>query len=100
MIYAAEDRKSEKNYTFLPKFFDVIDNAQLQYNWLITACEFNVANPIEDEYFAKGYCWITGEELTVAVTMGGVDITSSVYSDGVITIARVTGDLEIGRAHV
>ena len=67
MIYAAEDRKSEKNYTFLPKLFDVIDNAQLQYNWLITACEFNVANPLEDEYFAKGYCWISGEELTAIV---------------------------------
>ena len=67
MIYAAEDRKSEKHYTFLPKLFDVIDNAQLQYNWLITACEFNVANPIEDEYFAKGYCWISGEELTTIV---------------------------------
>ena len=67
MIYTAEDRKSEKYYTFLPKLFDVIDNSQLQYNWLITACEFNVANPIEDEYFAKGYCWISGEELTAVV---------------------------------
>lgn len=64
MIYSAEDRKSEKYFTFLPKLFDVIDNAQLKYNWLITACEFNVPNPIEDEYFAKGYCWISGEELT------------------------------------
>ena len=64
MIYSAEDRKSEKYYTFLPKLFDVIDNAQLQYNWLVTACESNVSNRIEDEYFAKGYCWISGEELT------------------------------------
>ena len=64
MIYSAEDRKSEKYYTFLPKLFDVIGNAQLKYNWLITACECNVANRIEDEYFAKGYCWISGEELT------------------------------------
>ena len=64
MIYSAEDRKSEKYYTFLPKLFDVFDNAQLQYNWLVTACESNVSNRIEEEYFAKGYCWISGEELT------------------------------------
>ena len=67
MIYAAEVRKGERYYTFLPKLFDVIDNAQMQYNWLITACEFNAANPIEDEYFARGYCWISGKELTSIV---------------------------------
>ena len=67
MIYAAENRKSEKYYTFLPKLFDVIGNAQLKYNWLITACECNVANRIEDAYFAKGYCWISGEELAAIV---------------------------------
>ena len=67
MIYAAEVRKGEKHYTFLPKLFDLINNAQLQYNWLITACECNVPNRIEDEYFAKGYCWLTGEELTAIV---------------------------------
>lgn len=32
---------------------------------------------------------------TVMVTMGGVDITSSVYRDGVITINAVTGDIVI-----
>lgn len=32
---------------------------------------------------------------TVNVTMGGVDITSSVYSDGVINIPAVTGDIII-----
>ena len=67
MIYAAEDRKSEGYYSYLPKLFDVIDHGQLQYNWLITACEFNMANRIEDEYFARGYCWISGEELTAVV---------------------------------
>lgn len=32
---------------------------------------------------------------TVTVTMGGVDITSTAYSNGVITIASVTGDIVI-----
>lgn len=32
---------------------------------------------------------------TVKVTMGGVDVTSSVYSNGVITISEVTGDIVI-----
>ena len=37
-----------------------------------------------------------GYELsTVTVTMGGVDITSTVYSDGIISISSVTGDLAI-----
>lgn len=31
----------------------------------------------------------------ISVTMGGVDITSSAYNDGVITIAEVTGDVVI-----
>lgn len=31
----------------------------------------------------------------VTVTMGGVDITSTAYADGVISIATVTGDVEI-----
>ena len=32
---------------------------------------------------------------TVTVTMGGIDITSSAYSDGVVTIANVTGNITI-----
>ena len=32
---------------------------------------------------------------TVTITMGGVDITSTAYADGVIIIAAVTGDVEI-----
>lgn len=38
----------------------------------------------------------TGYKLnTVTVTMGGVDVTASVYADAVITIAQVTGDIVI-----
>ena len=35
------------------------------------------------------------EMQTVTVTMGGVDVTSSVYSNGTISIASVTGDIVI-----
>ena len=38
---------------------------------------------------------ITGENVTVSVTMGGVDITDTAYANGVVTIAAVTGDLVI-----
>ena len=38
---------------------------------------------------------LTGEDLTVTVTMGGVDITETAYKNGVISIPAVTGDLVI-----
>ena len=38
---------------------------------------------------------LTGDNLTVQVTMGGVDVTDEVYSDGVISIAEVTGALSV-----
>ena len=38
---------------------------------------------------------ITGDNVTVSVTMGGVDITASVYTGGVINITGVTGDIVI-----
>ena len=38
---------------------------------------------------------ITGENVTVTVTMGGVDITASVYAESVVRIPKVTGDVVI-----
>ena len=38
---------------------------------------------------------ITGENVIVTVTMGGVDITDQVYADGKIAISAVTGDVVI-----
>lgn len=67
MIYGAINEKGEKYYTYLPKLFDAIDNAQKNYNWLVTACDCNVQNRVEDEYLKQGYCWISGEELTKVV---------------------------------
>ena len=38
---------------------------------------------------------ITGEAVTVSVAMGDVDITDTAYTNGVITVEAVTGDLVI-----
>lgn len=38
---------------------------------------------------------LTGEDLTVTVTMGDVDITNDCYAKGVVSIASVTGDVVI-----
>ena len=67
MVYGAINEKGEKYYTYLPKLFDAIDNAQKNYNWLVTACDCNVQNRVEDECLKQGYCWISGEELTKVV---------------------------------
>ena len=67
MVYGAINEKGEKYYTYLPKLFDSIDNAQKNYNWLVTACDCNVQNRVEDECLKQGYCWISGDELTKVV---------------------------------
>lgn len=67
MVYGAISEQDEKYYTYLPKLFDAIDHAQLEYNWLVTACDCNCSNKVENEYLAQGYCWISGEELSQIV---------------------------------
>ena len=67
MVYGAINEKGEKFYTYLPKLFDAIDNAQRNYNWLITACDCNVQNQVYDECLKHGYCWISGDALTEIV---------------------------------
>ncbi len=68
MVYAAINEKDEKLYTYLPKLFDAIGNAQLNYNWLVTDCFCNISNPVERETEEKGWCWISGAELTELVS--------------------------------
>ena len=67
MVYGAINEKGEKYYTYLPKLFDAIDNAQKNYNWLVTACDCNRPNRVEDEFLKQGYCWISGDALTEIV---------------------------------
>ena len=68
-------------------------------NELINCISSNSAESIKENaaYSATltandGYTLTGG---TMTVTMGGVDITATVYADGVISIAAVTGDVEI-----
>ena len=44
--------------------FQGINNAQKQYNWLITDCECYPKNKEIEELFDQKYCWLSGEELT------------------------------------
>ena len=67
MVYGAINEKGERFFTYLPKLFDAIDNAQLNYNWLVTDCFCNIDNPVMRQEREKGYCWISGEELTKLV---------------------------------
>ena len=64
MTYGVIDRKNQKFYTYLSKVFQGINNAQKQYNWLITDCECYPKNKEIEELFDQKYCWLSGEELT------------------------------------
>ena len=43
---------------------------------------------------------ITGENLKVTVTMGGVDVTSGYYANGVVSVGNVTDDIVINAAGI
>ena len=94
------------------KGMDYISNAVLET--LLGDCDMepgeNVVHSVTHELsgaesslsFYKGVSYgksfittITGENITVTVTMGGVDITDQVYADGKITISAVTDDVVI-----
>ena len=80
MVYGAINKKGETYYTYLPKLFDAIGHAQLNYNWLVTACACNVPNRIETECQRQGYCWISGEELTAIVQQQDIQWIWAVFS--------------------
>lgn len=67
MVYGAINEHGEDYFTYLPKLFGAIGNAQLNYNWLITDCFCNISSPVEDDVNRHGYCWISGEDLTALV---------------------------------
>lgn len=64
MVYGVIDGESHKFYTYLDDIFPAIQNAQMNYNWLITDCYCNMSNTIKEEIDRQGYCWISGEALT------------------------------------
>lgn len=56
--------KNNEYHTFLKKVFDLIDNKQLDYNWLISDFECYPITQKNIELLSNEWCWITGEELT------------------------------------
>ena len=77
-----------------------IDNVLTYYtierNLISCTSSSNVANVLENSVHTETLSADDGYELdSVVITMGGEDITNSVYSDGVISITNVTGDIVI-----
>lgn len=64
-------------------------------NNLTNVTNSNNANAVEDGSAYSATLTPSGEMTNVTVTMGGVDITASAYSNGVIKIPAVTGDVII-----
>lgn len=58
--------KGEKYYTNMSRVFNAIQNAQKDYNWLITDLD-GYPNSLYNDYMNNGYIWITGEHLTEIV---------------------------------
>jgi hypothetical protein len=54
-----------------------------------------LAVPEHTQYYAELTCPDGYEIQTVTVTMGGVDVTDTVYESGIIDIAEVNGDIQI-----
>lgn len=68
----------------------------IAYNLTDVTASNNTIAIVEGETYLTTLSVDSGYALdVVTVTMGGVDITSTAYSNGVITIANVTGDIVI-----
>lgn len=80
MVYGVIDSGSHKFYTYLRDVFPAIQNAQQNYNWLITDCDCNMSNPIWEEIDRQGYCWITGEALTAFAQQDKTQWIGAVFS--------------------
>lgn len=59
--------KGQTYYTQLRPIFESLDNAQLNYNWLITDFQGIPNNPDYDRMLNQDYCWLSGEQLTEMV---------------------------------
>lgn len=67
MVYGVINERGEKLYTYLSKLFESIDNAQLDYNWLITDAFCNIPSRVDEDIADHGYCWLSGDALTKLV---------------------------------
>lgn len=57
-------REGEEYFTHLSSIFSAIDNAQKNYNWLVTDCVCYPRSAEIDVLLSKEYCWLSGEELS------------------------------------
>ena len=67
MTYGIIDRKNHTYYTYMSKVFQAMDNAQLQYNWLITNCICYPQNSDIEKRLDQEYCWLSGDELSAII---------------------------------
>lgn len=67
MVYGAILEKGEPFYTSMNRVFQAIENAQTEYNWLITDCECCPKSPDINALLSQNYCWLSGCELTSIV---------------------------------
>ncbi len=72
---------------------------------IVYSVTHNLENAKADKHYYKGASagnpfseMLSGENLSVSVTMGGKDITAEAYKDGKISIASVSGDIVITAA--
>lgn len=72
--------KGERYYTYLRKIFNVIDNVQIKYNWLITNCECYPSDENLNEIFSREYVWISGEQLTQIIEKNDMQFVWGVFS--------------------
>ena len=85
-------------------YYDALQDALFNNSFTVTNTLTNCTTSNNATKVSSGGSYeatITGinnyaiESATVSITMGGVDITQTAYSDGVINIASVTGNLSI-----
>ena len=68
----------------------------VSYNLSEVTSSNNTDSAVEGEIYSTTLSVESGYALdSVTVTMGGVDVTATTYTDGVINIAEVTGDIVI-----
>ena len=67
MPFGIIDRRNHKYYTHMSYVFQAINNAQTEYNWLITDCECYPTNKKIESLLNQKYCWLSGDELSTMI---------------------------------
>lgn len=80
MIKGAIYENINVNHTYLEKTFEVINNKQKEYNWLITDIEYFPMNKSTITLMDKEYVWISGEDLTSMIKDEEFLITWGVFT--------------------